>query len=86
MSKYNYPSVHDLKDLAMIYGDCDDYRLTVWNPVEQQRMTLVFCGSDKEQKTVNFVVNYEDEKYHAWKWKWTMFKIRIKSKFRKWFK
>ena len=84
MSKYNYPSVHDIQDLAMIYGpDCDDYRVKVWNPTEQKSMTITFCGSDKINKTINFVVTYEDKKYHEWKWKWTMFKLKLKSKFMK---
>ena len=85
MSKYKYMSVHDLKDLVMIYNDCDDYRVTVWNPVEQQRMTLTFTGSSNEDRTIHFNVNYEDENYHSWKWKWTMFKTKLKFRFRKLF-
>ena len=78
MSKYNYTSVHDLKDLAMIYNDCDDYRVTVWNPVEQQRMTLTFTGSSNEDRTIHFNVDYEDANYHIYKWRWTLFKTKMK--------
>ena len=67
MSKYNYTSVHDLKDIAMIYNDCDDYKVVVWNPVEQQTMTLVFTGSDNSDKTIHFNVYYENENYHSYK-------------------
>ena len=74
---YNYTSVHDLKDLAMIYNDCDDYRVTVWNPVEQQRMTLSFTGSNNEDKTIHFNVEYENENYHSYKWKWIQFKTKL---------
>ena len=85
MSKYNYTSVHDLKDLVMIYNDCDDYRVTVWNPTEQQRMKLIFTGSSNVDKTINFIVEYEDENYHSYKWKWTMFKAKLKFRFKKLF-
>ena len=85
MSKYNYTSVHDLKDLVMIYNDCDDYRVTVWNPTEQQRMKLIFTGSNNVDKTINFIVEYEDENYHSYKWKWALFKIKLKNQIRKLF-
>ena len=61
MSKYSYTSVHDLKDLAMIYDDCDDYRVSVWNPETQKEMNLVFCGSSNPNKTINFIVTTIDE-------------------------
>lgn len=62
MSKYSYTSVHDLKDIAMIYNDCDDYKVSVWNPSTQKHMKLIFCGSDNVKKSVNFIVTDEDEK------------------------
>jgi hypothetical protein len=42
MSKYNYFSVHELLDLAMIYDDCGDYTPVFWNPDKQQQY---FCKS-----------------------------------------
>ena len=78
MSKYQYTSVHDLKDIAMVYSDCDDYKISVWNPLEQKAMNILFCGSSNVNKTINFIVTYEDEKYHSYKWKWLKFKIKIK--------
>lgn len=47
-------TVHDLKDLAMIYHDCDDYKITVWEPVQQKRYNLVFTGSSNIEKKIHF--------------------------------
>jgi len=72
-----------MKDLASIYHDCDDYRIVVWNPIEQRHMNITFTGSDNVNKQVNFNVDYTDG-YHHWKWDLLMFKMKIKSKWNKW--
>ena len=59
-------TVHDLKDIAMIYDDCDKYEVKVWEPMTQRRMNLCFTGSSKPSDTcpngeINFNVHYLDE-------------------------
>lgn len=61
MSKYSYFSVHDLKDLAMIYHDCDDYKVTVWNPDRMKHMNFIFTGSSNVKKEVNFNATFDDD-------------------------
>ena len=47
-------TIKDLKDLAMIYKDCDDYKITVWDANQQKRYKLVFTGSSRTDKTMSF--------------------------------
>lgn len=61
MSKYSYFSVHDLKDLAMIYNDCDDYKVKVWDPALQKEGTIYFTGSSNVDKEINFNIKYEED-------------------------
>lgn len=42
MSKHKYTSMHDLKDIAMIYKDCPDYKLKIWNFTDRHHMRLSF--------------------------------------------
>lgn len=58
-------TVHDLKDLVMIYHDCDKYKVSVWNPEEQTEMNICFCGSSKPCEEspdgqINFIVTYKN--------------------------
>lgn len=51
-------TVHDIKDLSMIYHDCDDYRVKVWNPELLREGTLAFTGSNNVDKTIHFNVYF----------------------------
>ena len=63
MSNYKkgYMTVHDLKDIAMIYNDCDDYKVSVWNPCRMKEMKLTFTGSSNPDKEINFVATFNDD-------------------------
>lgn len=50
--------IHDIKDLAMIYNDCDDYRVKIWSPEYLREGTLVFTGSSNPDKTIHFNVEF----------------------------
>lgn len=60
MSKYDYFSWHDIKDLAMIYREeeWDDAKVTLWSPSELKEYNLCFTGSsrpnDKNKGVINF--------------------------------
>lgn len=49
MSLYKYPSMHGLKDIAMIYNDneWDNAKLVVWDPEYQREYNISFTGSSK---------------------------------------
>ena len=51
-------NVHDIKDLAMIYHDCDKYRVRVWSPELMREGDLIFTGSDNVEKAIHFNVNF----------------------------
>lgn len=63
MSLYKYPSMHGLKDIAMIYGDSewDNAKLKVWDPEYQREYNISFTGStrptDSEPGEVNFNIS-----------------------------
>ena len=57
--------VHDIKDLAMIYHDCDDYKVKVWSPEFLREGTLIFTGSNNVDKTIHFNVNYTKDAFIA---------------------
>lgn len=50
-------TVHDIKDLAMIYNDADDFKVVVWDPVQQRKYDLIFTGSSKVDKVINFNIS-----------------------------
>jgi len=60
-------TIHDLKDLAMIYGDFEWDRtpIKVWCPGEQRHMELTFTGSvrpdDSQPGELNFNAHYVDK-------------------------
>ena len=49
MSLYKYPSMHELKDIAMIYNDneWDNAKLVVWDPEYQREYNISFTGSSR---------------------------------------
>lgn len=63
MAKYNYPNWHEIKTLAMIYCEAhwDDAEVVVWNPNEQQKYNLWFCGSSRPEQNkkgcINFIIS-----------------------------
>ena len=50
-------TVHELKDLAMIYNDSDDFKVVVWDPIQQRTYNLIFTGSSNVDKTINFNIS-----------------------------
>ena len=58
MSRYNYTSVHDLKDIFNIYEDCPDYDLRFWNYKDSTYMNVCFSGikykTDKQHGVIKF--------------------------------
>ena len=52
--------VHEIKDLAMIYSDCDDYKVRVWCPEQMRSGTLIFTGSSNTDKTLHFNISFDD--------------------------
>ena len=49
MGLYKYPSMHELKDIAMIYndGEWDNAKLVVWDPEYQREYNISFTGSSR---------------------------------------
>jgi len=86
MSKYSYPSWHDIKDLAMIYheDEWDNARVKVWDPIRQREYELVFTGSSRPQGEEPGEINFNIEP-SPWIWKdeirwWVTLKL-IKFKY-----
>ncbi len=66
MSKYNYFSVHDLCDLAMIYRDCGDYTPRFWDPASQTRYVCTGLAIDSKKQTLFLNMDqYETRKLPA---------------------
>lgn len=59
-----YSKVKDLKDVTMVYSDCQDYDVRVWDPVLQRKGTIYFTGSSNPEKYVSFNVTFEDQAKH----------------------
>lgn len=69
MSLYKYPSMHGLKDIAMIYNDdeWDNAKIKVWDPEYQREYNISFTGSSRpngdEPGEVNFnITRVKEEK------------------------
>ena len=66
---YKYPSMHELKDIAMIYNDneWDNAKIVVWDPEYQREYNISFIGSSRptenEVGKVHFnITRVKDEK------------------------
>ena len=57
--------VHEIKYLAMIFNDCDDYKVKVWSPEFLREGTLIFTGCNNVDKTIHFNVNYTKDTFIA---------------------
>jgi len=42
--RHSYTTVHDLRDILRIYGDCDDWQMKFWNFTDQNYLTLRYLG------------------------------------------
>lgn len=64
MSLYKYPSMHGLKDIAMIYGDdeWDNAKLKVWDPEYQREYNISFTGSTRPTETELGIVSFNISK------------------------
>lgn len=70
MSKYNYPNWHEIKDLVSIYREYewDNAEVVVWNPEEQRKYNLIFCGSSRpgvdgnERGKIHFIIRPLDDR------------------------
>lgn len=69
MSLYKYPSMHGLKDIAMIYNDdeWDNAKIVVWDPEYQREYNISFTGSSRPSENevgkVHFnITRVKDEK------------------------
>ena len=40
--RHPYTTVHDLRDILMIYGDCEDWQMKFWNFTDQNYLNLRF--------------------------------------------
>jgi hypothetical protein len=50
-----------MKDLAMIYHDCDKYRLRVWSPELMREGDLTFTGSNNIEKSIHFNIHFKKD-------------------------
>ena len=50
-------TVRELKDLAMIYSDSEDFKVVVWDPIQQRMYNLIFTGSSNTDKEINFNIS-----------------------------
>lgn len=51
-------TLKELSDIVKIYNpDCSDYKLVLWEPYSQKQYNLVFTGSNKVDKEINFNIN-----------------------------
>ena len=64
MSLYKYPSIHGLKDIAMIYNDSewDNAKLKVWDPEYQREYNISFTGSTRPTETEPGIVSFNISK------------------------
>ena len=46
--KHPYTTVHDLRDILMIYGDCEDWQMKFWNFTDQNYLKLTFLNFESE--------------------------------------
>ena len=42
--RHPYTTVHDLRDILMIYWDCEDWQMKFWNFTDQNYLTLRYIG------------------------------------------
>jgi len=40
--KYPFTTVHDIRDIIMIYGECKNYQMVFWNFTDQEYLHLIF--------------------------------------------
>lgn len=55
--------MREFNSIAMVYADCRDYKIHVWDPENLCRAELVFCGSSNPDKQVNFILSHEGCEY-----------------------
>lgn len=46
--------INELESLTDIYHEHGDYDVVLWDPVNQKQYDLIFTGSSKPEKRVNF--------------------------------